>query len=155
MVITNVGLFVVFAPVLRTYFVDPLMEIMDARNKELESAFTDAENLRGEMTQLRSDYEKRLSDTEASAREQIQSQIKEAQTLRQQLMADAAAKADELRTRATTEIEQERTRVLTDLRLEVVDLTLKATEKLLGEVVDSEKNRKLIQNFIDKVEVAN
>ena len=25
MVITNVGLFVVFAPVLRTYFVDPLM----------------------------------------------------------------------------------------------------------------------------------
>jgi F-type H+-transporting ATPase subunit b len=153
-VITNIGVFIVFIPVIRIYFYQPLMEIMDARNRELETAFTDAENLRGEMKQLRADYEERLAETEANAREQIQAQIKEAQNLRQQLMAEAASKADEMRTRATAEIEQERSRVLTELRLDVVDLTLKATEKLLGEVVDSEANRKLVQDFIERVEVA-
>ena len=42
---------------------------------------------------------------------------------------------------------------MNELRLEVVNLTLAATEKLLGENMDSDKNRRLVQDFIDKVEV--
>ena len=90
---------------------------------------------------------------EADARAQIQAQIKEAQQLRQTLMSEAAAKADELVKRASQEIEAEKGRVMGELRLGVVNLTLAATEKLLGENMDSAKNRKLVEDFIDKVEV--
>ena len=105
------------------------------------------------MTQMRNDYERRLAAKEAEAREQIQAQIKEAQQLRQTLMSEAAAKADDLVKRANQEIEAERARVLGELRLEVVNLTLGATEKLLGENIDSAKNRRLVEEFIDKIEV--
>ncbi|HVL38306.1 MAG TPA: hypothetical protein VM328_02840, partial [Fimbriimonadaceae bacterium] len=69
------------------------------------------------------------------------------------LMAEANAKADALVKRAEEEIEQQKNRALTEMRLEVVNLTLAATEKILGENIDNDRNRRLVQEFIDKVEV--
>lgn len=68
-------------------------------------------------------------------------------------MADASAEADAMVKKAQQEIEQEKYRVMAELRLAVVDLTLSATEKVLGENVDTDKNRRLVKDFIDKVEV--
>jgi F-type H+-transporting ATPase subunit b len=152
-VIVNVGFFLLFIQVINIYFYTPLREAIEERNNELETTFSEAENLKTTMNQMRSDYERKLAQTEAEAREQIQAQIKEAQQLRQTLMGEATAKADELVKRANQEIEAERTRVMNELRLEVVNLTLAATEKLLGENVDSAKNRRLVEEFIDKIEV--
>lgn len=152
-VIVNVGFFLLFIQVINIYFYTPLREAIEERNNELETTFSEAENLKTTMNQMRSEYERRLAQTEADAREQIQAQIKEAQALRQTLMSEATAKADDLVKRANQEIEAERSRVLSELRLEVVNLTLAATEKLLGENIDSAKNRRLVEEFIDKIEV--
>lgn len=151
--VSMIGMFIVLFPLLDMFYFKPLSEAIHGRTAELERTFVEAEELRAEMTGLRSDYERRLAETEASAREQIQSQIREAQALRQNLMAEAASKADEMVKKAQQEIEQEKHRVMADLRLAVVDLTLSATEKVLGENVDSDKNRRLVKDFIDKVEV--
>jgi F-type H+-transporting ATPase subunit b len=102
---------------------------------------------------MKSDYEKRLADTEAKAREQIQTQIREAQDLRKNLMSEASAKADELVRRAQEEIAGERAKALADIRLQVTNLSLLAAERILGESVDTDKNRRLIDEFIEKAEV--
>ncbi len=151
--VSMLGMFLVLFPVLNMFYFKPLGTAIHERTSNLEHTFAEAEQLRAEMTQMRSEYERRLADTEADARAQIQAQIKEAQQLRQTLMSEAAAKADDLVKRANQEIEAERARVMGELRLGVVDLTLAATEKLLGENVDSTKNRRLVEEFIDKIEV--
>jgi len=151
--VTMIGVVLFLFPVINSLYLSKLKEAIDERNGELEKTFSDAENLRTEMTALRSDYEARLKATEADAREKIQAQIKEAQTLRQTLMSEASSKADEFLKKAQEEIEGEKQRALNDIRTSVVDLTLKATEKVLGENMDTEKNRKLVADFIDKVEV--
>jgi F-type H+-transporting ATPase subunit b len=70
------------------------------------------------------------------------------------LMAEASAKADDLIRRAQEEIAHEKHRAITELRLNVVNLSLAAAEKLVGENMDTQKNRKLVDEFIDQVEVA-
>lgn len=151
--IAMIGMFLFLFPLLNFFYFKPLSTAIHDRTSELEKTFSEAEDLRAEMKQTRADYEKRLAQTEAEAREQIQAQIKEAQQLRQTLMSEATAKADEMVRRATQEIEAEKIRVMSDLRLGVVNLTLAATEKLLGENVDSVTNRRLVEEFIDKIEV--
>lgn len=148
-----IGVFMLLFPIIKFFFLNPLMESINTRNTELENTFSEAESLRQEMTKMRTEYEQRLVQTEAQARETIQAQIREATQLRQQLMAEASAKADELVKKAQEEIALEKDKVLTQLRLDVVNLTLGATEKILGASVDDEKNRKLVQEFIDKAEV--
>jgi F-type H+-transporting ATPase subunit b len=152
--ITNIGVFLIFIPVINMYFYVPLKEAMDARNHELESTFTETEQLRTQMQTLKTEYEARLAQTEAEARFQIQNQIKEAQNLRQQLMAEAGERADALIRQAQLEIENEKAHAIATIRTHVVDLTLAAAEKVIGENMDSEKNRRLIAEFIDTVEVA-
>jgi F-type H+-transporting ATPase subunit b len=150
-----VGVFFILFPLINTFFIAPLADAINSRNSDLERTFSEAENLRTEMTQMRNDYEQRLVATEAQAREQIQSQIREAQNLRTSLMAEASAKADELVKKATQDIESEKTRVMGEMRSEVVNLTLIATEKILGENMNNERNRKLVDDFIQSVEVPN
>ncbi len=151
--VATIGVFMILFPVLKHFFFNALTDAIKGRTSELEQTFSEAENLRTEMTQLRHDYELKIQATEAEAREMIQSQIREAQELRQQLMAEASAKAEEMLTRAQQEIEQEKNKVLTELRLRAVDMTISATEKLIGANMDTDRNRKLVDEFIEKVEV--
>lgn len=146
--IMNLGIILVFLPVLQSFFYVPLNEAMEARSTELENAFTEAEALKEQMTQIRSDYEARLAAAETEAREQIQAQIKETQALRQSLMAEATAKRDEIIKKAEQDAEAERKRVVQELRREVVDLSLRATERLIAKNVDDAANRKLVEEFI-------
>lgn len=153
--IAVIGVLLILFPVIRIFFIDPLMEAINGRNSELEKTFSEAEALRSEMTQMKSDYERRLAETEASAREQIQAQVREAQELRKTLMAEASAKADEMLRKAQEDIQAEKAKALTDIGVYVTNLSLKATEKLLGENMDSEKNRRLIDDFLASTEAKN
>jgi F-type H+-transporting ATPase subunit b len=153
MTITNIGIFLVFAGVLNTYYYAPFREAIDTRNAQLEATFTEAENLKKEMAELRTSYEARLAKTEADAREQIQAQIREAQALRQSLMSEATQRADELVKKAELEIEAEKQRAMGELREHVVNLTMSATERLIAKNVDTAVNRKLIDEFISDMAV--
>lgn len=151
--ISAMGVFFILFPVIRTFYFNPLNEAIDERTNTLDQTFAEAEALRTEMTTMKGDYEKRLAATEASAREQIQAQIKEAQTLRDTLKAEATGQAEEYKKRAIAEIDAEKSKVITELRVRVVNLSLQAAEKVLGESVDNDKNRRLVEEFIDQVEV--
>ncbi len=150
----TIGVFLLLFPIIRFFYIVPLESAIRERNEQLERTFSEAEELRSEMARLRSEYEERIAQTEAEARAQIQQQIREAQQMRTQLMAEAAERAEELLARAREEIERERQKVLAELQLRVVDLSLSAAEKVVGANLDTEQNRKLVSEFIGKVEAA-
>lgn len=148
-----IGVFLILFKIINNFYIAPLDEAVNTRNQDLENTFTEAENLRAQMDTLKADYEKRLAETEADARQKIQSQIREAQDLRKTLMAEASSKADEMVKRAQEEIAAERDRALAGIRIHVANLSLQAAEKVIGENMDNDRNRKLIDEFLDKVEV--
>ena len=151
--IGSIGVFIALFPVIESFFVKPLTAAIDERNTNLETTFSEVETLRNEMTTMKGDYEKRIATTEAEAREKINAQIKEAQSLRQSLMAEAAAKSDALVKQAQEEIASEKAKVLGELRTHVTDLSLTAAEKVVGANMDTAANRKLLADFIADLEV--
>ena len=151
--ISVIGVFLILFPVVQSFFLNPLMTAINERNRELENTFSEAESLRKEMGDMKSAYEKRISDTEAEAREKIQAQLKEAQDLRTQLMADAATAKEHMISQAQEEISREKDKIMNELRVEVVNLALGATEKLIGANVNNDTNKRLVQEFIEKAEV--
>lgn len=148
------GVFIILFPVLDFFYFKPLRESINERTSSLEDTFAQAENLRTEMEQMKTSYEQQLRTTQEDARTQIQTEIKKAQDLRTQIQAEANAKAEDMLRKAREEIETERDRVMNDVRVHVANLSLLATERILGENMDNERNRKLVEEFIDKVEVA-
>lgn len=153
--VASIGVFLILFQVIKVFFINPLHDAIQNRTEELERTFTEAEQLRAELTTMRADYEKRIAATEASAREQIQAQVKEAQNLRTQLMAEASAKADELVTKAEQDIAAAKEKVLLELRTQVVDVALAAAERVIGENMNDDRNRRLVDEFVSRVEVKN
>ncbi|HSI73513.1 MAG TPA: F0F1 ATP synthase subunit B [Fimbriimonas sp.] len=151
--VSMIGMFLFLFPALNYFYFRPLSEAIGTRTSELEQTFAEAEELRATMNRMRTEYDERLRETENNAREQIQAQIREAQTLRTTLMAEASTRADEMILRAEQEIEAEKQKALTEIRMHVVDLTMTAAERVLGENMNNDRNRRLVSEFIDKVEV--
>ncbi len=147
------GVFIILFPVLDFFYFRPLKESINERTSTLEETFTQAESLRSEMESMKTDYESKLRKTEEDARTQIQNEVKKAQELRTQIQAEANAKAEDMLRKAREEIEAERDRVMNDVRVHVANLSLLATERILNENMDNERNRRLVEEFIDKVEV--
>lgn len=151
--LATIGVFLIVFPLIKMFFVSPLKAALDERNHNLETTFAEVEALRSEMTSMKSDYEKRIAATEAEAREKINAQIKEAQALRQSLMAEAAEKSDAMIKQAQEEISSEKAKALAEIRTHVTDLALHAAEKVVSKNLDNDLNRELISGFISELEV--
>ncbi|RYG41577.1 ATP synthase F0 subunit B [bacterium] len=143
-----IGMLLILFPIIKSFYTKPLSEAIESRTGELESTFTAAENLKADMANLRSEYEAKLAATEAQARETINAQLREAQSVRATLMAEANQKAEALVNNAQAEITSERVRLLSELRLHVTDLALSAAERVVGENMDNERNRRIVDDFI-------
>ncbi|MBL8047631.1 MAG: F0F1 ATP synthase subunit B [Chthonomonas sp.] len=151
--IAVIGVFLIVFPAIQSFYVTPLEDAVNERTSRLESTFSEAESLRSEMTQMKADYETRLAKAEGEARAAIQEEIKKAQDLRAQMQAEVAAQRADMLKKAEDEISAQRAGVVSQLRTQTVNLTMSATEKLIGAKLDSEADRKLIEEFIDKAEV--
>ncbi len=152
-IVANIGVVVAFIQLLDKFFYAPLSASIQQRTIDLERTYNEADNLKREMVRVKNDYDVRLAAAEAKARDEIQAYIREAQVLRKQLIDEASEKASEMVKQAQAQIESEKDFVKNQLRLQVVDMTLAATEKIIGENIDDKKNRKLIEQFIDELDV--
>jgi F-type H+-transporting ATPase subunit b len=149
----QIGVIILMFPLVEMLFIKPLKEAMDARSKELEDTFAEADQLKQRMLELKQDYERRLEAAEAEAREKIQAALNDANQMKESILAEARQQAEDIRQRTLEDLEQEKQKLLVDLRSQVVELTLMATEKLIGESMDEQKQRELVERFIETAEV--
>jgi F-type H+-transporting ATPase subunit b len=63
----------------------------------------------------------------------------------------AQRELEDLRKAATAEAEAERNRILAELRGEIAGLAIAAAQKLIGEALDEQRQRELINNFFSGV----
>ena len=149
--IIQIGGFVLLVIVFKKFLFAPVLGVLQARQDEVRNLYAAAEAEKAKIEELRGDYEHRLADIETEARQRMQETVKEAQGLREHLLNEARANADKILSRAEAEIGREREKVLEELRREVVDLTIGAATRLVGESLDEPGHRRLIEEFIKSV----
>ena len=67
-------------------------------------------------------------------------------------MARARAEHEELIGRARREIASEREKALADLRREAVELSLAAASKVIEKNLDTEADRRMVQDYLNRLE---
>lgn len=126
----------------------PIGKVIQERQDEFTGTYDKIDADRALMEATRADYEKRLAEIEEQRRETVQRSINEAKQASEQILHDARANAQTLATRAEQEIAREREQAMIALRTEVVDIVLGATTKLIGDSLDTNRQRKLVDDFI-------
>jgi F-type H+-transporting ATPase subunit b len=148
LMIWTVLVFLLLLLVLRKFAWPALLSAVEAREKALEEMIAEAERSREEAARLLAQHEKLLAEGRASAH----GLLVEARTAAEKERALATEKTrqeqEELLERARREIIAERERAVLELRREAVDLSLAAASKLIGEELNSERDRRIVQEYL-------
>jgi len=140
--------------VLAKFLFKPVLGLLDSRKQDIANTYESANKELAKAEDLRTDYEKRLAEIEAEARLRIQTAVKEAQNAKDQILAEAKTRSEDVLKRGQEDLEREREKTLAQLREEVVGISISAASKLIQESLDDTKHRQLVNDFIDRIGTA-
>lgn len=155
----NFGLFfwtwVVFIAlffVLKKFAWPPLLKSVEEREKRIAKQLADAEQANAQALQLLEEHKAASAKAHAEAQDIIGKAKTVAQKEREILLAKAHEEQEQMLERARREIGAERDKALIAMRREAVELSLAAASKLVGAILDSEANRKLVTEYLAGLE---
>jgi F-type H+-transporting ATPase subunit b len=157
----NFGLFfwtwVVFAllfVLLKKYAWPAILRTTEERERAIAAQLAEAERDRAESAKLLEEHKKLLAEARSSAHQLLVDARNAAEKERAHALEKTKHEQEELLDRARREIASERDRAVAELRREAVDLSLAAASKLIGERLDTDTDRKLIERYLATLEQA-
>lgn len=144
----TVIVFIALLLVLRKFAWPALLGAVEAREKALEEQLARAERDRAEAARLLTEHQKLVAEARSSAHSLLAEARTAAEKERALAMEKTRQEQEELLERARRDIAGERDRAVTELRREAVDLSLAAASRLIGERLDSDRDRKIVQEYL-------
>ena len=127
----------------------PIVSALAERETRIEESIRSAEKALEEARLIQADNEKARREAEQTAQQILRDARDSAENLRAEELDKTREQIRRMQEQATTEIEREKVGALNELRTEVADLAIKAAEKILKESLDTDRQRKLVDNFLD------
>lgn len=135
------------------YAWNPITRALREREETIDASIKRAEKALAEAKQIQSDNERARREAEQEAQRILREARDEAETLRSEEVQKTRAQIQEMQQQAQAEIEREKQSALDELRAEVADLAIQAAGKILREDVDGQRQRRLVESFIDELPV--
>jgi F-type H+-transporting ATPase subunit b len=140
--------FILFFILVWTFAFKPVSKMLADRKDRIEQGLKDAEQARRDRESAEAERVATLTDARREANDILVRAQKVAQETRDADIAATRTELERLRERAAAEIEAEKQRAIGELRGEVADLALAAASRVVGESMNDERQRRLVQEFL-------
>jgi F-type H+-transporting ATPase subunit b len=140
--------FLLFLAIIWTFAFKPVSRMLEDRRSRIEQGLQDAEQARRDRENAEAERVSTLAETRREANDILTRAQKVAQDSRDADIAATKEELERLRTRAAAEIEAEKVRAIGELRAEVADLALQAASQVVGETMTSDRERRLVEEFL-------
>ena len=147
-------IFVILLFILSRYAFKPITAAVEARERALQDAIDSAKRDRDEAALLLAQHRANLDASRAEGQKLIADARAAAERVRAELVEQAHAEQTRMLERARAEIEAERAKAVADLRRQAVDLAIVGAGKVIGQNLDRDANRKLVESFLESVSPA-
>lgn len=143
--------FLIVVFMLKKYAWGPLLSMIEERREKIVSEFREIELQKQDIANQQKEYEDKLQKIEQERREKLLEGVNEGKALAADLKSKAQAEAKDIIVKAKAETQRELAKAKVQLKTDMVDLTLAATEKILGEKLTAEKDRQLVSEYIEEL----
>ncbi len=136
--------------VLNAFVYKPILRLLDERSGRIREGLAAAEKSKEAAVEANREAQTEID----AARREGQSIIAQAQQAGQRLQEEsrqhAQSQAEALLERARSEIQLERDNAIIELRRQFADLTIAAAEKVIGQSLDRQAHRRLIEQTLSE-----
>ena len=139
--------------ILKNLLFKPVMDIISARESEIQSNLAQGERAKREGNKLKAEYEEKLSTAKEQGREIINQATLKAKEKEEKIIEDAKNEAKSILDRAEKDINRQREKAMNDIKSDISDLVLLTASKVIEKDIDKSKHQELINNFINEVAI--
>lgn len=149
--VAEVIAFIAMILILAKWVYPRVIAAAEARQKQVSEQLAQAELSRKEAEASLKKAQAQLDEARGEAQGIIAGANRSAEQLREELRARAEEDAKRITEGAKKEIDAERQKAVDSVRGELAGLVIEATSKVLGETLDADRHRKLIDRAIEEV----
>jgi len=143
--------FIILVAVLGKYAWKPIIKALADREDKIRSALEQADRARSEAADLLKKNEANMARAEQEYQKMLRDGKEMAERVKEEIVGKARLQAQQEIQRASEEIQRSVDSARQQLRSEVADLAIKAAEKILDESLDDQKQKKMVNSFLDQL----
>ena len=129
----------------------PLMNALDKRAEDINNALSAADRAKEDAEKASQDYEKLVQKAHSEAQQIIADSKATGEKVKNDIESVARENAETMISKAKTQIEAESQKAIQEIKSSVVNLSIEAAEKIIEKNLDSEDNRKLVNQTLDSM----
>ena len=143
--------FLIFLFLIIKFGAKPISNALQSREETIQKNIDDAAQANENAKALLEESEVKMN----SARQEMAEIVSKGRSQAEEIVRKATEDADKVKQQkieeAKNEIDRSKDNALKVLRTEVADLVVQATEKILGETLDKDKHKKIVESYIEKL----
>ncbi|MGI6217426.1 MAG: F0F1 ATP synthase subunit B [Coriobacteriales bacterium] len=127
-----------------------VMGMIDKRAQTITDNLKDAENSKVESAKMLEQRQAELDQAKNDAAKIIADAKKQAEEVKAQIEAEAREEAQAIIEKANASVETERKAVKLELQSSVADISVQVAGKLIGEDLDDDAHRRIIERYVEE-----
>lgn len=140
--------FTLLAVLLYLLLYKPVLKLLDQRKERIAKSMADVDAAREAAARAQQEYDRKIAEAQRKAQEIIAQAAQTGEKVSAEIKAEAQREADAIRQRAREEAALEKEHLLADVQKQIAGLSMLAAERVLGEAMDPDLQRKLLDQFM-------
>lgn len=140
--------------ILKKLLFKPVSKHMDDRSKKIQEALDLAEEAKRKVDDMKKEYDAKLRIAKDEGDKIVEDYKRRADKEYEKALETAKREAEQMIQKTRLELEVEKKQLISEVKKEMSELVLAASQKVLKENLDTDANRKLISEFIEKESIS-
>ena len=137
--------------VAKKFLFGPVMTMIEDRQNEIDTMYTDANSAKEQAENLRIEYEEKLAVAQQTGEKIVKEATARGQARQEDILRQANAEANAIRQKAEADIAQEKKKAINDAKDEISVIALSIAGKVVGRELQSSDQSRLVDQFIDEL----
>lgn len=137
--------------VAKKYLFVPVKNMIDSRQKEIDTMYDEAGAAKAEAQALQNEYKEKLAVAQQTSDRMVKDAVARGQSRQEEIISQANAEARAILDKAAADIAQEKKKALNDAKNEISEMAMAIAEKVVGRELTNVDQAKLVDEFIEEL----
>ena len=137
--------------VLKKFLFQPVMKLIQDRQKEIDDMYADAASAQKSALALESEYKQKLSAASETSERIVKEAVARGQAREEEILRQANSEAAAMMDKAAADIAMEKKKAINDAKDEISGMAIAIAEKVVGRELNEKDHSQLVDAFIEEL----
>ena len=129
----------------------PVKNMIDSRQKEIDAMYADADAAKTSALAMEEEYRTRLAAAQQTGEDLVKEAMARGKNREEEILRQANLTAESIREKAAEDIAREKKKAINEAKDEISALALEIAGKVVGACVDDDKQKQLVDSFLEEL----